>query len=327
MKLLVLTNNPSRASFRQRIETYLDILRAKDISCEVAVLPEGSRRRKELFVRCGDYDGVYLHKKRLNFLDARMLRHSSRKIIYDFDDAVMYSEKKPNHISLSRRRLFARTVRLAELVVAGNSYLAGEAQKYAKNVEVVPTGLKVSDFQIAQGSSADGKLRLVWIGSKSTLKYLKKISPALEEVGRRYPNVILRIICDDFFSLEHMAVEKKIWSLDSQAADLAGGQIGLAPLPDDPFTRGKCGFKILQYHASALAVVASPVGVNSEYIREGITGLLAENTRQWVDKLSMLIDNYGAGMQMGQAGRAYVQKNYDTAILGQRLYCLIKSQL
>jgi glycosyltransferase involved in cell wall biosynthesis len=255
------------------------------------------------------------------------LRPYGRKIIYDFDDAIMYHEKDSQHNSLLRQRLFRRTVKLAHLVIAGNSYLADHVAQYTANVEVLPTGLNVNDYQMGAGRQNDGKIRLVWIGSKSTLPYLAHITEALEKLGARFPHLILRIICDDFFELNNMPVEKKIWSLKDQALDLSSSDIGLAPLPDNPFTRGKCGFKILQYWAAGLPVVASPVGVNSQYVKENVNGLLATETSQWVDKLSFLVENQSKRNQMGLAGRKEVEQYFDVPKLGKQLSQLIKKSL
>ncbi len=323
MNLLVVTNNPSRASFKQRIGVYLDILRRNDIDCEVAKLPSGSLGRRKLFKRAVNFDGVFLHKKALNFFDAFWLRRYARKVIYDFDDAIMYSDKHPDRPSHKRQKSFQRTVKLVDMVIAGNRYLAGHARKFNGNIEVLATGLDVSDYKQDVSLSGDGKIRLVWIGSKSTLPYLAEIKPALEEIGSRFDNVILRIICDDFFDLQNMEVEEHRWSLETQAVDLAQSHIGLAPLPDNRFARGKCGFKILQYSAAGLPVIASPVGTNAEYIQEGTNGFLARDCSDWIEKTSTLLKNPQLRRQMGQAGRAEVRQ-FDLKVLGKQLVNLIK---
>ncbi|OHB60054.1 MAG: hypothetical protein A2167_08315 [Planctomycetes bacterium RBG_13_46_10] len=326
MNLLILTNNPNRASFRQRIGIYQNILQASGISCKIAQLPSGSLARRQLFKQTAKFDGVFLHRKGLNFLDAFFLSKYSKKIIYDFDDAIMYSDKNPERKSWSHFKPFARSVKLADMVIAGNSYLAEHALRFNQNVVDLPTGLDVNAYKMKKNIQNDGKIRLVWIGSRSTLKYLAEIKPALEQIGLRFNNVTLRIICDDFFDLKNMEVEKFQWSLEKQAADLATSHIGLAPLPDNRFTRGKCGFKILQYEAAGLPVVASPVGVNSEYVRQNVTGFLATNNQEWTEKISQLIKNPQLQTQMGNEGLAYVQ-NFDTGIIGKKLFELIKKCL
>jgi glycosyltransferase involved in cell wall biosynthesis len=323
MRLFILTNNPERASFRQRIQIYFDALRENGIDYHMAKLPVGFFARRKLFEQVEDYDGVFLHKKGLNFRDALLLRRYSKKIIYDFDDAIMYSPAHPSRDSISHLNSFRRSAKLANYVIAGNSYLAEQAQRFNANVKIVPTGLDTKLYVSGAKARDDDKIRLVWIGSKSTLQYLSEIKPALEQIGLRYNNVVLRIICDEFFNLKNMEVEKCRWSLGKQVQDLITSHIGLAPLPDNRFTRGKCGFKILQYQAANLPVVASPVGVNSEYVYNGATGFHASNHQEWIDRISELIDDVELRKQMASAGRIQAQ-NFDISFIGKKLCSLIK---
>ncbi len=317
-----------RPSFRQRTGGCLGILRSNGINCEVVRYPRCLPARYKVLKRCADFDAVYLQKKTLNLLDGFLLRRYAKNVIFDFDDAVMYDDKQPERKPsyYKHTKPFERIVRLSKLVIAGNSYLAELAGRFNPNVEVLPTGLDIGSYKLQSIPEKDNKVRLVWIGSKSTLKYLACIKPALEEVGRCFDNVVLRIICDDFFDLENMEVERCRWSLSTQAYDLAMGDIGLSPLEDNRFTRGKCGFKILQYAAAGLAVVASPVGVNAEYVQEGVTGFCASDTQQWIDRLSRLIENAALRKQMAQAGSAFVE-NFDINVIGQRLCELIYEYL
>lgn len=318
MKLLVLTNNPKRASFKQRIGIYLDTLRTNGLDCEIAKLPSVFLARKRLFKKAGNFDGVFLHKKGLNFFDAFWLRKYAKKIIYNFDDAVMYSAKTPERDSRLRLARFRRSVKLADMVIAGSSYLAEHAKKFNSDVKILPIGLKVSDYAVNCSDKDDSIVRLVWIGSRSTLQYLEEIKPALEEIGSRFNNVILRIICDGFFDLQNMQIERCIWSEQTRGIDLATSNIGLAPLPDNRFSRGKCSFKVLEYAAAGLPVVASPVGTNADYVRDGITGFLATNTQQWLDRISRLIEDPQLREKMGQQGRTHAAK-FDVSVIGRQL--------
>ena len=322
MNLLILTNNPNRASFRQRIVIYLDALRENGLNCEVVKLPSGSLARRQLFKQTAEFDGIFLHRKGLNFLDAFSLAKYSKKVIYDFDDAIMYSDKTPERNSWSHSIPFRKSVGLADMIIAGNSYLAEHARRFNPNVMILPTGLDVNAYKVQTNPQNDGKIRLVWIGSRSTLKYLAEIKPALEQIGLRFNNAILRIICDEFFDLKNMEVEKCQWSLEKQTVDLVTSHIGLAPLPDNRFTRGKCGFKILQYEAAGLPVVASPVGVNSEYVCENATGFLATSIQEWTEKITQLINNSQLRKQMGNKGLAQVQ-NFDAGVIVKKLFELI----
>jgi len=322
VNLIVLSHNLDRASFRQRIEIYIDTFRKNGIECEVAELPSDYFTRWKLFKRVADFDGVLLQKKCLNFYDAFWLRKRSRKIIYDLDDAVMYSPTKPDSDRTSHFKLFRRTAKLADMVVAGNAYLAEQVRRFNHNVEILPTGLDVGAYKVKTNRGNDGKVRLVWIGSRSTLKYLAEIKPVLEKIGSRFDNVVLRLVCDEFFDLEHMAVEKHLWSLETQAVDLVTSDIGLAPLLDNRFTKGKCGFKILQYAAAGLPTITSPVGVNSDYVQDGVTGFIASDTYEWVDRITRLIGNPYLRKSMGKESLSKV-KSFDIGIIGEKFANLI----
>ncbi len=324
MRLLVISNNPLRPSFRQRVEMFGDLLRADGIETEVHKLPEGYIQRRNLFGRAAEFDAVLLHKKCLNLFDAYCLRKKARKIIYDFDDAVMYKASRPESEHTSHMRLFSRTVRLADCVIAGNEYLAAQARRFSSNVHIIPTGLAVDDYKTNAVKPNDGKVRLVWIGSTATLRYLEQLRPVLEEVGRRFDHVVLRIICDSFFTLENMPVEECRWSLETQAADLATSNIGLAPLPDNRFTRGKCAYKILQYMAAGLPTIASPVEANRQYIEDSGAGLLAENADQWLENIDMLVSDARLRNKMAEAGAEFV-KQFDRSVLGAKLSSIIKA--
>jgi hypothetical protein len=273
-----------------------------------------------------DFDAVLLHKKRLNLIDAFLLRRYARKVIYDFDDAVMYDDNRPDKPSRKRQMDFQRTVELADLVIAGNKYLAELAKPFNNNVEILPTGLNISDYDVKITRPSDGKIRLVWIGSKVTLPYLEEIKPALEEIGSSIDNVILRIICDRFFDLNNMQIEKRQWSRQTEIVDLVTSDIGLAPLPDNPFTRGKCGFKILQYAAAGLPIVVSPVGVNTEMVRNGFNGCHAATDRDWVEKISALVNNEPLKTRMGREARQMVRP-FDLNVIGRQLVALVRETI
>jgi glycosyltransferase involved in cell wall biosynthesis len=326
MNLLIVTNNPDRASFRQRIGVYPGILLDNNINCEIAVLPASFLARRKLFMSARNFDGVFLHKKKLNPLDAFVLRRRARKVIYDFDDAVMYSDKHPDVPDPKRLRDFQRTVELADLIIAGNNYLAEQARKFNDNVEILPTGLNIGEYEVKVTSPNDGKIRLVWIGSASTLAYLAELRPVLEQIGRTFDHVLLRIIGDTFFDLKNMAVEKIPWRRETRARQLATADIGLGPLPSNPFTEGKCSFKILEYACSGLPVVASPVGTNGVFVKEGVTGFLASDHTQWLARLSQLIADEQLRVRMGQAGIAW-SREFDVRVIGKKLAELIAAFL
>jgi glycosyltransferase involved in cell wall biosynthesis len=317
--LLVLTSNPQRASFRQRIGVYLPELAARGITCTIAVLPAGTLARARLFRSARAHDAVFLHKKLLNPVDAFILRRYSHRLIYNYDDAVMVSHRRPERASPSRLLAFRRTARLADLIIVGSPYLAEQAHGLNDAVRILPIGLDTAAYRVREDGETDGKTRLVWIGSASTLKYLTWLCPVLEKIGKAFPDVSLRIVGDTFFDLRHMPVERIPWRRETLARDLAGADIGLGPLPRNPFTEGKCSFKILEYACSGLPVVASPVGTNRVFVKEGETGFLVGNEAQWQDRLTRLIGDRGLRRRMGRAGRRHAAR-FDVSVIGRRLF-------
>jgi len=322
MQLLVLTNNPDRASFRQRVLVYRDILADRGVQTEVAVLPKGFFARRRLFRRARHFDAVFIHKKKFNLLDAFALRRHSRRIIYSFDDAVMLDHTHPESDSRAHYVPFRRIVRLADMVIAGSNYLAERARPFNANVHVLPIGLDTRDYGIEEAPPRDGSVRLVWVGSRSTLSYLRSIDPVLDRLAARFAHVTLRVIGDEFPRAGRMPVETIAWSPQARRLGLATADIGLAPLPDDPFTRGKCSFKVLEYSASGLPVLASPVGTNAEYVREGTTGYLVATEQDWVARLTRLVEDGELRAQMGRAGRERAAQ-FDVEVVGARFASLL----
>jgi len=326
MRVLIITNNPNRASFRQRIGAYLDTFAAEGILAEVALLPKGFLARRRLFRQAADFDGVFLHKKKLNWHDAWQLRRYSKKIIYNFDDAIMYSDVRPGRYSRAHAVPFRRTVQLADMVITGSAYLAERARPFNTNVHVLPLGLNVQDYGLDPLPPSDSTTRLVWIGSATTLDYLERIRPVLERVVAAHDKVVIRIVGDVFPSWKNIVTEEIQWSPEARRVKLATSDIGLAPLPDDPFTQGKCSFKVLEYSASGLPVVASPVGTNTDYVLEGATGFLVRTEDEWVDRLTRLIHDPALRAQMGRRGRSHAAE-HDVSVIGNRFVNLVRGSL
>ena len=326
-RLLVLTRDRANAAFRQRIEPYLGALAARGIAAEVVELAAGPWARRGQMLRARDLGGVLLHRKTLSWWDARHLA-PARRLIYDFDDAVMYQARAPERPHAGRLRRFIRTVGLADLVIAGSPILAAHADLAgAWRSEVVPTGLDARRFAPKEDYGRPGAPHLVWIGSRSTLKQLGPFRPTLEEIGRALPGATLRIIADAQLHVDGLRIENVPWRLQDEGRLLADGDIGIAPLPDTPQARGKCGFKVLQYMAAGLPVVTSPVGVNAEYVRPQETGLHAGPAEEWVAAIRRLAADPALREHMGRAGRRRVENEFDFAVLSPVFADLVESAL
>ena len=315
-RLLILTRDRANAAFRQRIEPYLASLAARGIACEVVEVARCPVTRRGQMAQARAFDGVLVHRKTLTFWDARALR-GARRLVYDFDDAVMVQARAPDRPHAGRLRRFRRTMARADLVIAGSRILAEHAYAAgARRVAIVPTGLDASRLRPkATWAAAPGRTRLVWIGSASTLRQLEPFRPMFEALGRAVPGLVLRVIADADMRLDDLAVENVRWRLEDEARLLAESDLGIAPLPDTPFTRGKCGFKVLQYMAAGLPVVASPVGVNADYVRHRETGLWARSAEEWVEAIGRLAADAALRERMGREGRRRIEREFDFAVL------------
>jgi hypothetical protein len=294
MRLLVLTHRLDDPSFRVRWGRFLEVLGA-----EAREIPP--RGRGAIFRLAREAETVVLHRRLLTAFDFGRLRRAARKLVYDFDDALCYRPAAPHRSPLRAARFF-RTVALADLVLAGNRHLAGLARLRARRVLVVPSTVEIPEAPRPPSLPAP---TAVWIGQRATLPYLEPIASAVRDAGYR-----LRVIAD----AAPPGAELVPWSLETETLRLAECHVGLAPLPSDPFARGKCGFKLLQYYAAGLCAVASPVGVQRTLAEGG--ALLARTPQEWTAALVRLKEEGGA---RGPKGQAFVARRYAAAALAERL--------
>jgi len=326
--LLILTRDRANASFRQRIEPYLEPLAAAGVSWEVVRLARAPWSRHMQLVRAREFDGVLLHRKTLTAWDAWILRKAARRLIYDFDDAVMYQARSPREAHGGRRRRFRRTAARADRVIAGSRILAEHARgEGAAWVEVIATGLDTHLFQPKTDYRPTERLRLVWIGSRSTLKQLRPFRQTFEALGRAMPGVTLRIVSDGELAVPGLAIENVPWRLDAEGRLLAESDVGIAPMPDTPYTRGKCGFKVVQYMAAGLPVITSPVGVNADYVRPDVTGLWAQTTEEWIAAVRRLAADAALRARMGRMARQRAVTEFDFAVLAPKVVDLVTKAL
>jgi len=259
-----------------------------------------------------------------------LVRRSVGRIAYDFDDAIYVG--KPDRLgdlpnrSWFREAKFAATCRMSDLTIAGNGELAAAARPYGGRVEVVPTGLDLSAYPRDPGTRGTGRTcTIVWIGLPGNLSYLDLIRPVLSQLCRETPELRFRVISSRFPDWPEVPVERVAWSASGEAAALASADAGVMPLTDDAWTRGKSGFKLLQYMAAGLPCVASPVGSNREIVVEGETGFLPSDAYGWLEALRALLESKERRRAMGLAGRRRVEELYDTKRIGKRVAGLYES--
>ena len=320
MKALALVDAPDHVCCRYRLRAFEPAMQRAGWSLVPQALARGAFQRWRQFARAVDYDAVVLQRRLLPGWQILELRRRARRLIFDFDDAVLYRDsydRRGPHCR-KRARRFARTVALADLVIAGNDFLADRALQAGarpERVRVIPTCVETRDYR-PRSQGGDGSrfgLDLVWIGSSSTLQGLEQERALWERIGREVPGVRLRVICDRFPSFEALPVLEIPWRAESEREELAAGDVGVSWIPDDLWSRGKCGLKTLQYQAAGLPVITNPVGVQTEMVVPEVNGLHAASHDEWVEAVRRLVHDPGLRSWMGTRARSQVESGYSVA--------------
>ena len=231
---------------------------------------------------------------------------------FDVDDAIFL------------RRDGAAAKKIAsgcELIICGNSFLADWFSQWHKNIRLLPTAIDCDRFT-PETIAREATSVIGWTGSYPNLRYLQSIEPALADVLRARPDARLRVICDrppDLPSLPQAQIDYRPWAAENEVTDCQGFDIGIMPLDDGDWERGKCAFKLLQYMACGKPVVASPVGVNAQILQGERVGLSATSNAQWRDALFALIDEPDKHAAYGAEGRTLSEREYATPLIAQRL--------
>jgi len=331
--VLFLTWSESQPSTRYRIHQYLRRLERDGISTElfpVSGLTPG--RRIELLKRARRAGVVYVQKKLFNPLFLPLLATANPNVAFDFDDAAFAREpweERPRGMApgspAAVRRL--RTIlRRARAVVAGNSFLASFARKHNRRVYVLPTPVDTSRRAAAGDGARDG-LTIGWLGTSKNLYYLKLIERPLAEVCSEIPGAKLSVLSNAPFESRLLPVENVRWSQESEAEWLRSVDVGIMPLSDDDWSRGKCAFKLLQYMAAGLPTISSPVGMNAEVIRDGTNGLLAETAEAWREKLVALLRDRALREEIGARARETVERDYSLEVCLKKLEGILEELL
>ncbi len=325
MKVAFLIHSSEVNSCRYRVLQYLPYLKEADIDASIHFYQRKLRDKITFYNTLRNFDIFYIHRKLFPPLEFVYIRKKAKRIIYDFDDAIMYrSSSAKNPHSLSRRIKFSYMIRRVDFAIAGNQFLKSEVLSYNSNVEVIPTSIDLSRYSVKEYSRHKGPVIVGWLGSSSTLKYLKKLMPTLERLYLRHPHFQLKIVCDQFLDSVIVPVIKQKWSAETEEADLKSFDIGVMPLTDDLWSQGKCGLKILQYFSVGVPTVCTPVGVNRDIVQDGVNGFWAQDEKQWEDRLLALILEKELRREMGLVGRKTVESHYTVEVNASRLLGILK---
>ena len=337
--LFVALHRPGRSpSQRFRFEQFIPFLQGNNWHCDYAyvldeegdkafytpgaywqkakVVIKGFLSRMSDIAKADQYDVIFIQRETFvtgsTFFEHRFAR-TKAKVVFDFDDAIWLLDISEGNKNLSWLKDPSKTkkiIALSDLVIAGNSYLADYAEGFNPHVKVLPTVID-TDFYIPVPKANSEVITIGWSGSQTTNKHFLLSEPWLRILKEKYGKRIRFVaVTERAIEMEGIDIETIYWDKEKEVENLNQIDIGMMPLPDDEWSKGKCGFKGIQYMSLGKPSVMSPVGLNPEIIEHGVNGYLPNTTEEWVDCLSKLIDSEALRQQIGQAGRQTIEARY-----------------
>jgi glycosyltransferase involved in cell wall biosynthesis len=354
--VLFLTGHPIEdASVRYRVYQFVGPLEKAGYSCTIAPFTTATlftalQHRRKLATKAlhtvyctarrlfrlaslSKFDIVVIHREAFPFLAPlveRWILRAHPRIVFSFDDAVHigHGDVSPsNHPWLYRAKYgkgYDEVIRDSAHVIAGNRILAEHASAHNANVTVIPTVIDCQHFRFRQRRLEDEvPVTIGWMGSRSTVRYLVQIEPVLRDIARVHRGrVRFRFFGASEYNLDVPDFRSLPFSLDRELQHLHSLDIGLMPMPDTEWTRGKCAFKAIQYMATGVATVASPVGITPDVIQNNVSGILANSNNEWFQALDRLISDAGLRERVAIAARHRIEQLYSLQVWGPRLISL-----
>ena len=287
-------------------------------------------RRLVVLTRSSSFDILWVEKELLPMLPAgfeALLRVFKIPYVVDYDDAVFHRyDMNPNRlIRMFLKHKIDHVMRHAALVIAGNQYLADRAIiAGAHRVASLPSVVDVSQYAL-KPSAVESVFRVGWIGAPITVPNLDLIRDAVTMLHREVDFQVILMGAGTANPFPHIPVTNLSWSEETELSIGEIFDVGVMPLIDGPFERGKCGYKLVQYMAGGISVIASPVGVNRQIIEPGVNGYLAESTQDWLVALRDLMNNVQKCLDMGLAGRQKAEQMYNLQVTAPKLMNLLSS--
>lgn len=299
---------------------------------KAGILLNSWRTRLADWRRAHEFDAVVVYREAIytgQTIFEKLIKQRGVKIALDFDDAIWLPAISANNRALAWLKnadKLKTLIALSDLVMVGNSYLADYARQFNPSVAIVPTTLNTDIFTPQPAPpKPPGIVEIGWTGSHSTVEHFEHGLPALRRMAQKYGDRLrFKLIGDARYQCPQLGLQGTAWRKETELADLATIDIGIMPLPDTPWARGKCGFKGLTYMALGLPAVMSPVGVNRDIVQDGHNGFLADSTEEWVEKLSALVESAALRRTLGQAGRQTVVERFSVASQQAHLLQLLR---
>jgi len=299
---------------------------------KLRLVTRGLGRRLSLVRKAKQYDLVYILREAALLgppVFERLIAQSGVPVVFDFDDAIFVSYRSPSNGYLSYLKFASKTktiCRIASHVMVGNPYLADYARQVNDRVTVIPTTIDTEKYRVPERREKTGPPVIGWTGSYSTVQHLDTMRGALKKLAER-ESFRLRVIGTPSYECAPVDVEAMPWRAETELEDLSEIDIGMMPLPDDRWSKGKCGLKALQFMALGIPTICSPVGVNTDIIQDDQNGFIAGTEDEWVEKLSRLLRSAELRRRLGDAGRATVEEQYSAITQTPRVYEIFKSVL
>jgi glycosyltransferase involved in cell wall biosynthesis len=324
MKILFIFKSEKTPSSRVRGLDILPFLSESGLECESVFFPRAISAKLKLYSVLKSYDAVLLQKRLPSWLDFREIRKRSKRLIFDFDDAIFLKNAAPSsnlcdYESSTRMRKFKRVIEGVDEVVAANSFLAEAVKKIApeKKVHIIPSPVSADKYEQKENYELSCPPVIGWIGTESTLRYLDMTADTFREI-RKKKDFVLRIISDGEYSPAGIKVENIRWSLERQFCEIRKFDIGIMPLSPDPFSEGKSAYKLLQYLAAGVPSVCSPVGMNCDVAGNDEFALIAGSSAVFAEKILFLLENYEIRKRLGQKGRELIKERFDLPVVARQ---------
>ena len=265
------------------------------------------------------YDILFVQREGMMLGTARFEKRIAAQIpmIFDFDDAIWLQTVSEGNKRLAFLKNADKTKELiaaAAVVFAGNEYLASYARAYNPNVVVIPTTIDTDKHQPVKTHAVKDRVCIGWSGSFTTIPHFERILPVFRRLKEQYgQRVYFKVVGDGEYRNNDLSIKGIPWSAATELKELEEMDIGIMPLPDDEWAKGKCGFKGLMYMSMGIPAVMSPVGVNTEIVSDGLNGFLASSDDEWVKVLGRLVEDPALRERIGQQGRQTVEERYSVA--------------
>ena len=318
MKVLFITQKKDAPSTKWRLLQFVPHLEKAGVTVAVEEMPAGIVARLSQAGRASGFDVTVLQKRLLPKLLLNRLRKNARALIFEFDDVVTLKKSEDGAIreSPTKDRRFRRTVRVSDAVITTNETLAEHARRMGADpdrVHVLPTVIDLARWEPRPPSSDPSEVTIGWMGTPTNLPSVEIVRAPLIRLCRRYEKLKVKIVCESNLGLEGVRLIHQPFSADYEVNDVRSFDIAIAPLVEDPWTRGKLSTKLLAYFGAGLPVVASDVNANRLYIRDGENGYLVGTLSQWEEKLTKLIEDPDLRRTMGAKARESAEKEFSLA--------------